>query len=80
MLFDLMSYPGWLAAALAMGIVVGWRTYADGPRRSLLAGWFKWGVLIFVIGVIVAVLKLFPGRFGLWLEIFLLMTAVYIIG
>ena len=80
MLFDLISYPGWLAAALAMGIVVGWRTYADGPRRSLLAGWFKWGVLIFVIGVIVAVLKLFPGRFGLWLEIFLLMTAVYIVG
>jgi hypothetical protein len=80
MLFDLMSYPGWLAAALAMGIVVGWRTYGDGPRRSLLAGWFKWGVLLFVIGVIVAVLKLFPGRFGLWLEIFLLMTAVYIVG
>jgi len=80
MLFDLMSYPGWLAAALAMGIVVGWRTYADGPRRSLLDGWFKWGVLIFVIGVVVAVLKLLPGRYGLWLEIFLLMTAVYIIG
>jgi hypothetical protein len=80
MLFDLMSYPGWLAAALAMGIVVGWRTYADVPRRSLLDGWFKWGALVFVIGVIVAVLKLFPGRFGLWLEIFLLMTAVYIIG
>src|SRR5262249_3117570 len=80
MLFDLMRYPGWLAAALAMGIVVGWRTYADGPRRSLLAGWIKWGVLVFVIGVIVAVLKLSPGRFGLWLEIFLLMTAVYIIG
>ena len=80
MLFDLMSYFGWLAAALAIGIVVGWRTYADAPRRSLFDGWFKWGALVFVIGVIVAVLKLFPGRFGLWLEIFLLMTAVYIIG
>ena len=80
MLFDLMSYFGWIAAALAIGIVVGWRTYADAPRRSLFDGWFKWGALVFVIGVIVAVLKLFPGRFGLWLEIFLLMTAVYIVG
>jgi len=80
MLFDLMSYPGWLAAALAIGILVGWRTYADAPPRSLRDGWIKWGVLVFVIGVIVAVLKLSPGRFGLWLEIFLLMTAVYIIG
>jgi hypothetical protein len=43
-------------------------------------GWFKWGVLVFVIGVIVALLKLVPGRYGLWLEIALLMTAVYIIG
>jgi len=80
MWFDLMSYPGWLAAALAIGILVGWRTYADAPRRSLREGWIKWGALVIVIGVIVAVLKLFPGRFGLWLEIFLLMTVVYIVG
>src|SRR5262245_55663625 len=80
MLFDLMSYPGWLAAALAMGLLVGWRTYSDAPRRGLLAGWIKWGVLVFVIGIIVAVLKLVPGRYGLWLEVALLMTAAYIVG
>jgi hypothetical protein len=80
MWFDLMSYPGWLATALAIGLVVGWRTYSDAPRRSLFDGWFKWGALVFVIGVIVAVLKLVPGRYGLWLEIALLMTALYIVG
>jgi hypothetical protein len=80
MWFDLMSYPGWLAAALAMGLLVGWRTYADAPRRIGFGGWIIWGALIFLVGVIVAVLKLIPGRYGLWLEIALLMTASYIIG
>src|SRR5262245_9994147 len=80
MWFDLISYPGWLATALAIGLVVGWRTYSDAPRRGLLDGWIKWGALVFVIGVIVAGLKLVPGRYGLWLEIGLLMTALYILG
>jgi hypothetical protein len=80
MWFDLMSYPGWLATALGIGLVVGWRTYSDAPRRGLLDGWIKWGALVFVIGVIVAVLKLVPGRYGLWLEIALLMTALYVVG
>jgi hypothetical protein len=80
MWFDLVSYPGWLATALGIGLVVGWRTYSEVPRRNLSDGWFKWGALIFVIGVIVALLKLVPGRYGLWLEIALLMTALYIFG
>jgi len=80
MWFDLVSYPGWLATALGIGLVVGWRTYSDTPRRGLLDGWFKWGALLFVIGVIVAALKLVPGRYGLWLEIALLMTALYVFG
>jgi hypothetical protein len=80
MWFDLMSYPGWLAAALAIGALVGWRTYSNAPRRSWFGSWIIWGALIFLVGVIVAVLKLIPGRYGLWLEIALLMTASYIIG
>jgi hypothetical protein len=80
MLFDLVSYPGWLAAALAIGVVVGWRTYSDAPKRRWLDGWPKWGGLVFVIGLVVAVLKLLPGRYGLWLEIALLVTAFYIVG
>jgi len=80
MWFDLISYPGWLATALAIGLVVGWRTYSEAPQRGLLDGWIKWGALVFVIGVIVGALKLIPGRYGLWLEIALLMTAHYIVG
>jgi hypothetical protein len=79
MLFDLASYPGWLIAALGIGLVVGWRTYLDAPRRWR-GGWIIWGALAFGIGVIAAALKLLPGRYGLWLEIALLMFAFYIVG
>src|SRR5258705_8281276 len=80
MLFDLMSYPVWLVATLAIGVVIGWRTYSDALRRYWRDGWIIWGALAFVIGVIVAALKLLPGRYGLWLEIALLMIAFYIVG
>src|SRR5712671_6967690 len=80
MLFDLMSYPVWLLAALAIGVVIGWQTCSDAPRRNWRDGWIVWGALAFVIGVIVAALKLLPGRYGLWLEIALLMIASYIVG
>jgi hypothetical protein len=80
MLFDLASYPVWLGAALAIGVVIGWQTYSDAPRRYWRDGWILWGALAFVIGVIIAVLKLLSGRYGLWLEITLLISAFYIVG
>src|SRR5258705_90060 len=80
MLFDLVSYCGWLIAALGIGLVVGWKTYLDAPRRHWRDGWIVWGALAFVIGVIVAALKLLPGRYGLSLEIASLMAVFYIVG
>jgi hypothetical protein len=80
MLFDLMSYPVWLVAALAIGVVSGWQTCSDAPRRYWRDGWIVWGALAFVIGVIVAALKLLSGRYGLWLEIALLMGVFYVVG
>jgi hypothetical protein len=80
MLFDLVSYAGWLIAALGIGLLVGWRTYLNAPRRNWRDGWIIWGALAFVIGVVVAALKLLPGRYGLWLEIALLMFAFYVVG
>jgi hypothetical protein len=80
MFFDLANYPVWLVAALAIGLVIGWQTYLDAPQRYWRDGWMVWGVLAFVIGVIIAVLKLLSGRYGLWLEIALLLSAFYIVG
>jgi len=80
MLFDLASYPAWLIAALAIGLVIGWQTYSDAPRRYWRDGWIVWGALAFVIGVIIAAFKLLPGRHGLWLETALLISGFYIAG
>jgi hypothetical protein len=80
MVFDLMSYSAWLVAALAIGLVIGWQTCSDAPRRYWRDGWIVWGALAFVTGVIIAALKLLPGRYGLWLEIALLISAFYIVG
>ena len=80
MLYDLTSYLVWLLAALAIGVAIGWQTYSDAPRRYWRDSWIVWGALAFVIGVIVAALKLLTGRYGLWLEIALLISVFYIIG
>ncbi len=80
MFYDIVSFPVWLLVAALVGAVVGWMTYSDAPRRGWFAGWAGWGAAAFVIGVIVAMLKLLPGRAGLWLEIALLMALLYIVG
>src|ERR1700761_1400034 len=79
MVYDIVSFPVWLLAAALVGAIVGWMTYSDAPRRGWFAGWVGWGAAAFVIGVIVAALKLLPGRAGLWLEIALLMALIYIV-
>ena len=79
MFYDIVSFPVWLIVAALVGAVVGWMTYTDAPRRGWFAGWAAWGAIVFVIGLIVAVLKLLPGRAGLWLEIALLMMFIYIV-
>jgi predicted flap endonuclease-1-like 5' DNA nuclease len=80
MFYDIVSFPVWLLVAALVGSVVGWMTYTDATRRGWFDGWAKWGAIAFAIGLIVAVLKLLPGRAGLWLEIALLMTFIYILG
>ena len=79
MLYDISQYFGWIAAAFLLGAVVGWLTYAD-AHGKYLAGWFKWGAGLFVLGIIVALFHLLPGLFGLYLETALLLFGGYIIG
>jgi predicted flap endonuclease-1-like 5' DNA nuclease len=80
MFYDLATFSLWLLVALLIGMGVGWSTYSDSPREGWLAGWVKWAVLAFVVGLIVAMLKLLPGRTGFWLEVVLLMTFAYTVG
>ena len=80
MFYDIASFPWWLLTVALIGVLVGWITYADIPRGGWFEGWVKWAAIAFVIGLVVAVLKLLPGEAGLWLEIALLVMFLYIVG
>jgi predicted flap endonuclease-1-like 5' DNA nuclease len=69
----------WLLAALALGVFVGWYSCRQEPRKEGL-GWLSLGIVAFVIGLVIAVLKLLPGKTGLWLDTALLFFASFIIG
>jgi predicted flap endonuclease-1-like 5' DNA nuclease len=80
MLYVFESFWAWLLAAFVIGLIVGWLTWSSERRNGWFAGWAKWGAIAFVVGLVIALLKLFPGRFGLWLETALLSFIVYIAG
>jgi predicted flap endonuclease-1-like 5' DNA nuclease len=80
MFYDIASFAWWLLAVALAGLLVGWVTYADTARRSWFEGWAIWGAVAFVVGLVVAVLKLLPGEAGLWLEIALLVMFLYVVG
>jgi predicted flap endonuclease-1-like 5' DNA nuclease len=69
----------WLLAALAIGLYVGWHSCRQQPRKEGL-GWLGIGIVAFLIGLLIAYLKLLPGKMGLWLDTGLLFFAAFIIG
>jgi predicted flap endonuclease-1-like 5' DNA nuclease len=79
MLYLLQALSGWSAAALALGLCVGFFTF-DAERR---ASWRYFAVpaaLFLIGGGVAAFLRLLPGRYGFWLETALLLTMAYSVG
>lgn len=69
----------WLLLALVLGLIVGWLTCSREPTRWWV-GWVPWGTAAFLVGLVVAVLRLLPDGMGYLLDSALLMFASYIIG
>jgi predicted flap endonuclease-1-like 5' DNA nuclease len=69
----------WTLLALLLGAAIGWSTWAKASDDQF-GSWISWAAVPFVIGLIVALLRLLPGRMGYWLDMALLMFATYIIG
>lgn len=80
MVYVFENFWVWLLAGLIVGLVVGWLTWSRARRDGWFAGWATWGAIAFGIGVVVALLRLLPGRWGLWLETALLSFVAYIVG
>jgi hypothetical protein len=70
---------GWLLGSLLLGLAVGWIAVVHrGQGVSKLTS--RWLSLLVVILAAVALARVVPGRFGYWLDLFLAMFALYLIG
>jgi hypothetical protein len=72
-------YWGWLLASLLLGFCMGWISvvqHGEGVSRK-----WQWWLLTLAAAVIaVAVARVVPGRFGYWLDLGLIMFALYLCG
>ncbi|NWB87824.1 hypothetical protein [Pseudomonas gingeri] len=80
MSYLLEQYWGWMLVAGILGLLVGWIVTQTERHVRWVAGWLHGALWLFAIGIVVAVLKLLPGRAGLWLETALLLFAAYLVG
>ncbi|MBA8902306.1 hypothetical protein [Phyllobacterium sp. P30BS-XVII] len=83
MTYLLSTYWPWMLIALIFGGVVGFVTFlrsASGWWPDSWPGWFKLLCLLFLLGLVVAILKWLPGLAGHYLETALLLLGSYIVG
>lgn len=70
---------GWLLAAAVLGLIIGWVSIA---RRSegLSSRTMRWTLAAVSALVVIAVIRLLPGRLGYWLDLGLLLGLCYVGG
>ncbi len=70
------NFLWWWIAALVIGLIIGWMTFAKGKKSS---GFFPW-LLVLAVGMVVAYLKIVPERIGLWFDTAVIMATSYFVG
>jgi uncharacterized membrane protein YjjP (DUF1212 family) len=72
-------YWGWLVASLLLGLAMGWISVVQrgqGVSKTLA----RWLALLAAALVAAAFARVVPGRFGYWLDLGLIMFALYLCG
>ena len=72
-------YWGWLVASLLLGLAMGWISVVQrgqGVSKTLA----RWLALPAAALVAAAFARIVPGRFGYWLDLGLIMFALYLCG
>lgn len=70
---------GWLLASLLLGLAMGWIAVVHrGPGISSVTA--RWLALLVTALVAAALARLVPGRPGYWLDLGLMMLALYLAG
>jgi len=72
-------YWGWLLASLLLGLAMGWISvvqHGQGVSKTLA----RWLAVLAAVLVAAAFARVVPGRFGYWLDLGLIMFALYLCG
>ncbi|SIN95083.1 hypothetical protein SAMN05443247_00944 [Bradyrhizobium erythrophlei] len=72
-------YWGWLLASLLLGLAMGWISVVQrgqGVSKTLA----QWLAVLAAALVAAAFARIVPGRFGYWLDLGLIMFALYLCG
>jgi hypothetical protein len=80
MFYDISLLWVWLAIVAVIGAAIAWRNEGEGLQGPWFMGWFRVAVIVWGVGVVVALLGLLRGRAGFWRETAVLFFAVYVIG
>jgi hypothetical protein len=80
MFFDVSFLWIWLVLSAVLGGFVGWRNEVEGPQAPWFEGWFRSALIALVVGVLLALFGLLPGRLGFWVETAVLFFIAYLIG
>src|ERR1700704_7118372 len=72
-------YWGWLLASVLLGLGMGWIPnvqHGEGVSKNLK----RWLAALAVVLVAASLSRVVPGRFGYWLDLGLIMFALYLCG
>jgi hypothetical protein len=72
-------YWGWLLASLLLGLAIGWISVVQ--RGEGVSKKLRWWLSALAAALVAAALtRVVPGRFGYWLDLGLIMFALYLCG
>ena len=72
-------YWGWLLASLLLGLAMGWISIVQ-HGEGISTNGKRWLALLAVVLVAAALSRVVPGRPGYWLDLGLIMFALYLCG
>ena len=79
MAYLVMFHWGWLLASLLLGLAMGWIAVVHrGPGVSRPTAWWLAGLVAALVAAALA--HVIPGRPGYWLDLGLIMFALYLAG
>lgn len=70
---------GWLLGAALLGFCMGWIAVVHRAQGASKV-WMRWLALLAVALVAASFTHVVPGRFGYWLDLLLIMFALYLVG